>query len=77
MKNVSYWHIIYNITPISDGRPSKPWSQGTTSGSSSKWAKQRVLTSTQLEAVRIGDVALGLMDEMDEAGVGPDVITYG
>lgn len=31
----------------------------------------------QEEAIRAGDVALGLLNEMLQAGIEPDVITYG
>ena len=75
---VRYMILVFSdAIPTYIGRPSKPWSHGEMSGSASRWAKQKTLTSTQMEAVRIGDVALALMDEMDEAGIKADVITYG
>lgn len=35
------------------------------------------MTTMQEEAIRAGDVAMGLLNEMLQAGIEPDVITYG
>lgn len=46
-------------------------------GGSRQSVREGVLTTTQEEAIKAGDVAMGLLNEMLEAGIEPDVITYG
>lgn len=60
------------------GRPSKPWDSKLGAGVPRQQpAHSGHLTEVQREAIRAGDVALTLLDEMVESGLKPDVITFG